>query len=189
MSYAQALFELSKEHKCEKEVYEAALVLQSCLISEPKYLLLVSSPVIDLQERIKLLQKVLQNVPVLLKNTALLLCEKNEIAIFNEVLDDYISYYTQQNKILEVLVTSAIPLSNQIETRLKSALKKRFNQEILMKTNIDESCIGGLKLQMNGQQYDGSIDRQLNEMKKVLLDNAHILYEINSANEGDRIDT
>ncbi|MDD4688729.1 MAG: ATP synthase F1 subunit delta [Eubacteriales bacterium] len=189
MSYSQALFELSKEDGCEKEVYEAALTLQTGLLSEPKYLFVVSSPVIDIQERMQLLKELLQNCHILLKNMVLLLCEKNEIVSLTEVLNDYIALYRQQNKILEVTALSAVPLSNDMKIRIQSALEKRMKQEILLVTVADESCIGGLKLQMNGRQYDGSIERQLHEIKKILIDNAQIMFEINSAKAGENFDT
>lgn len=189
MSYAQALFELSKEQECEKEVYESVLILQSCLLSEPQYLLVISSPAIDKQERIKLLQELFKEVPVLIKNTVLLLCEKNEIFSLKEVLNDYIEHYRQQNNILEVTALSAIPLSDEMRIRLQNALGKRLKQEILLNTIVDESCLGGLKLQMNGKQYDGSIERQINEIQKLLFDNKQIMNEINSAKAGEKIDT
>ncbi len=186
MSYAQAMLELAQEQKLEKEIYNAALVLRTCLLAQPRYKFVLSSPIIAHEEKLALVRELLHDAPDLLRNVVLLLCEQNNGVHLMEVLEQYVAYYREQNRILEVTAWSAATLSGDIKARLESALQKRFGQEVLLETKVDKACIGGLKLQMNGRQYDGSLARQLDEISRMLLDNTQIMYEINSTEVGDR---
>jgi|GEM_PF-2073984 ATP synthase, F1 delta subunit len=185
MSYSLALYELSEEQKCEKEVYEAALFLQEALLKQPDYLKIVSSPCIPKEERLSLLDELLSNMPRILKHTILLLCQNNKIISLSEVLASYIEQYQGGKGILNVLAITALPMSADMKTRLIDTLQKRFDKEIRLKNEVDSSCLGGIKLQVNKKQYDGSVKRQLDEMRQILFEDIQEDSDINSAKVGD----
>ncbi len=73
----------------------------------------------------------------------------------------------QQNGILDVKVISRFPLNQPILDNLKQLLKQSYHnvKEILIEPIIDNSLIGGVRLEM----ADSSLDLSLSNQLKTLL--------------------
>jgi len=181
MSYSRALYELSEEQECAKEVYEAALFLQQALLAQPDYITLVSSPFIKKNERLSLLEELLDDAPQLFKHMILLLCQKNEISLLSDVLASYIEQYQSEKGILKVTAITAIPMTVRMKSSLVEVLQEQFDKKILLENEVDLSCLGGMKLQVNKKQYDGSVKRQLDEIRQILFADIQDISEYKSS--------
>ncbi|WP_159459817.1 ATP synthase F1 subunit delta [Scatolibacter rhodanostii] len=169
-AYALSLLELSSEYDCESEVYDAVVVLQNALSEFPSYIQIISSPAVLIEERKRLILELLNGAPALLTKTILTACERNEANLFTEILDGYVEAYHQRHGIISVLAVSAIPLSDKMFSQLEQLLKEATHKEILLKNRVDASCIGGLRIQMEGFQYDGSLQRKLQDIQQMLIE-------------------
>lgn len=65
-------------------------------------------------------------------------------------------------------VRSAVPLTQDQQDRLASALKKAIGQEIDVKVLIDPDIMGGIVAQIGDTVFDGSIRTRLDKMKERL---------------------
>jgi len=74
----------------------------------------------------------------------------------------------EAEKLLRVRVVSAFPLEEDQATRLKQALTKRFEREILLESEVDKSVIGGAVIYAGDQVIDGSLKDRLMRLANSL---------------------
>ena len=64
-------------------------------------------------------------------------------------------------------VTVAKPLDDAEEERLSAKLAEMYSRQISLKVNVDPKVIGGVRVQVGSDLYDGTILRRLNEAKQA----------------------
>ena len=91
-----------------------------------------------------------------------------------EISKSFISLYKKSKKIKEVVVTTAVPLDENLRKDLMQFLKKETNSEIELKEAVDESLIGGAIIRMDDIQFDASISSSLKSLKQKFSKNLYI---------------
>jgi F-type H+-transporting ATPase subunit delta len=69
---------------------------------------------------------------------------------------------------LQVRVLSAVPLDEGQAERMRIALQKRFDSEIVLENEVDASVIGGAIVYAGDQVIDGSLRGRLNKLQNSL---------------------
>jgi F-type H+-transporting ATPase subunit delta len=69
---------------------------------------------------------------------------------------------------VRAIVTSAKALDAAALTELQQALKARVGKDVIAEVNVDSSVISGLKAQIGGLVYDGTVRSQLDRMRASL---------------------
>ena len=82
----------------------------------------------------------------------------SEIAELFEVLK------ADQERSVEVEVTSAFEISSEIAVKLAASLKKRFDREINLSTSVDESLVGGAVIRAGDMVIDSSVRGKLTKL-------------------------
>ena len=75
---------------------------------------------------------------------------------------------------VRVLVTTAQSLDSNALRSLKEKLEKLFKKEVAITTKVDATILGGLIVRVGDMVFDGSVDGQLNLLKKATLAKAEI---------------
>jgi F-type H+-transporting ATPase subunit delta len=65
-------------------------------------------------------------------------------------------------------VTVATPLSEAEEQRLGTALAARYGRDISLRTTVDPQVLGGVRVQVGADLYDGTVARRLAEARTAL---------------------
>jgi F-type H+-transporting ATPase subunit delta len=65
-------------------------------------------------------------------------------------------------------VTTATPLTDAEEERLAGRLSELYGRQISLKLDVDPAVIGGVKVQVGSDLYDGTVSRRLAETRKAL---------------------
>jgi F-type H+-transporting ATPase subunit delta len=65
-------------------------------------------------------------------------------------------------------VTVAQPLSDADEERLGAALAQRYGREVAVKVTVDPKVLGGARVQVGSDLYDGTVSRRLGDVRKTL---------------------
>jgi len=69
---------------------------------------------------------------------------------------------------VEVLLTAASPVDEAQQGRITAALKKRFGRDVSLTFELDESLIGGARLQADDLVIDGSVSTGLAKLASTL---------------------
>ena len=103
-----------------------------------------------------------------------LITNKKREGLLPEISARFISLYKKNKNIKEVIVTSALPLDEDLKKSLMDYIGSETDSEIDLKEKIDESLIGGAIIRMDDKQLDVSISSSLKVLKQKFSKNLYI---------------
>ena len=84
-----------------------------------------------------------------------------------EVSKKYIELYNEAQGVKLAQVTTAVPLSNELEEKVLAKVKELTGSDkVTLERKIDESIIGGFILRIGDLQYNASISNSLAKIKR-----------------------
>jgi ATP synthase F1 delta subunit len=97
-----------------------------------------------------------------------LLSQNNRLDMLLDVCKGFIEQYNVHKDIVEVIVTTPIEISEDIENSIQAYLNSIENGKIKLVKKRDESLIAGFTIDYNNTRLDASVKRRLEKMKKQL---------------------
>ena len=167
--YGTALFALALEEGAEKDYGESLTAVSDAFGADPEFMLLLSSPGISIGERLSIIENTFGGkVPPYVVSFLQLLCEKGRMPALNSAINEYRALLDAAERVSEVKVTSAVPLSEAEKQRLTDKLETTYSCKIKADFVVDSSIIGGLIVEIGGRVIDGSLRRDLAKIKEVM---------------------
>jgi F-type H+-transporting ATPase subunit delta len=71
---------------------------------------------------------------------------------------------SEYERVLDVTLTSAVELSPEQRARFTAALRKRFDRDVRLHTEVDSSLLGGAVLRADDLMIDGSVQGGLAQL-------------------------
>lgn len=168
-TYAGALYDLASEEHLEEEILKDLSLVCSTLKEMPEYRRLLMTPAISKEERKSLIKEAWQdNIHRYSLNFLYMLCDGESVSELPDCETEFRNRYNTDKGIVEVLVTSAVPLSEEQKKKLAAAVEKKTGKTAVFREKVDASVIGGLKLQLAGMQYDNTIAYHLGNIAQLL---------------------
>lgn len=119
-------------------------------------------------------QKFVENLPFLSENTVALLAglgEDTEVSAILAAIEEFVFLYERDNLPVNMVITSAVPLQPEQRDRIIQAVRKRMDHHHLYITEVvDESLLGGVKLESENYYYDNTLRTKLQDMRDHLLE-------------------
>src|SRR5262249_49404134 len=75
----------------------------------------------------------------------------------------------ERKRRVQVLVTSAVPLSEVELAKIGEVIKMRMQLEPVMKPVIDPSILGGVKIRVGDRQYDATVKTRIENIRNQIL--------------------
>ncbi len=97
-----------------------------------------------------------------------LLVESQRLILLPEISVLFETLRAEEEKSVDVLVTSAFELSETQQKKITEAMKKRLGREIRLSSQIDKALLGGIIIRAGDQVIDGSARNQLSELANAL---------------------
>ena len=97
-----------------------------------------------------------------------LLTENQRLTILPEIAAHFESLRAEEEKSVDVLVTSAFDLNEAQKQNIVIALKKRMGREIRLRSEVDNKLLGGAVIRAGDKVIDGSARSQLAELANTL---------------------
>lgn len=99
-------------------------------------------------------------------------------SLLGEVAESFAAQYRRQQKVLEVQVKSAVPLSDSTRKAIQDWVmgQSEFSgwKSIALHEQVQSDLIGGLVLQVEGQELDLSLERKLEDFRKEFSKNLYV---------------
>lgn len=169
IEYAEALFMLAAEDKMTEE-YTSALDTVDVLLNEnPLYIDMLLSPAIPLSERLLAIDEAFGSMPENVLFFIKLLCEKGHIALLPQCIKEFRKLAAAFLNTATAEVYSAVPLTDSQVNAICQKLKSITGKSVIANCTVDESLIGGVKIEFEGKTYDGSIKNRLHDIKDVII--------------------
>lgn len=132
----------------------------------------LTSPVVSKNEKLAFAKEFFGsvNLPDYLLNFMLLLVEKGRIGIFDLVYDELIREVDRLKGRARGVLKVAVPLDDESIEGIKKTLEDRLKKEVVLDLVIDPSIIGGAIAEIDGYVFDGSILRNLEQIKEKMIE-------------------
>ena len=167
--YGQALYELARDEGLAKRILDELSVLKTSFSQEPGFVQLLASPSVPKQERCQILDSSLRSqVHPYVLNFLKILTEKGYIRHFSGCCDAFKRQYNEDNGILEVTAVTAAPLSDALRRKLSTKLSAISGKTIDLTCRVDPGTLGGVRLDWDGKQLDGTVRRRLDDIRDIL---------------------
>jgi F-type H+-transporting ATPase subunit delta len=121
---------------------------------------------------LKLIFKELSSISLSLLNV---LNDNNRLNIFDSVALKYKELYNSHKDIQFATVTTAVPLSKDLENQVLSTVSKLTNKKTNIVNKIDKTLIGGFVLRVGDIEYNASFKNKLKSIKQEFNKNTNLL--------------
>jgi len=164
--YAKATLDYAVEKKAAEAV-EKDMRSIAATISENKELQgLLESPIVKSEIKKNVLLEVFKDADEITKGLVQTMLDNKRIAMLQEVAYKYIIQYEKMKGEEVAYVTTAVPLTAELEKKILAQITKATGNKVSIKNEVDESILGGFVLRVGDTQYDASIANKLNGLKR-----------------------
>ncbi len=168
-NYGQALYDLAKEARLDAVILQQLEVLRESFAQEPEFLRLLATPNLTKEERCGVLEASFRGrVEPYLLNFMKLLTEKGHIRQFPDCCKVYRRAYNADHGILCVRVCSAVALTQAQKQKLTQKLADLTGKTVQLENQVDPALLGGIRLDYDGVQVDGTVKNRLEAVGKLL---------------------
>ena len=99
-----------------------------------------------------------------------LLEKKNQAKILPKIIGKFSEIWNKENGIIEAEVMSAHKLENHQIQKVATYLKEKYKaKEVLIDNIVNKSIKGGVIIRVNDEVMDGSVERNLKDLRKSLV--------------------
>ena len=167
--YGTALYELAKDEALVPQILSELETLKGIFAREPQFPVLLATPSVSKEERCRILDEVLRGkVHPYLLNFMKILTEKGYMKQFDRCCQVFRKLYNEENGILCVTAVTSVPLSDELKAKLQQKLSSVTGKTIDLSCRLDPTCLGGVRLDFDGKQVDGTIRRRLEDVRSLL---------------------
>jgi F-type H+-transporting ATPase subunit delta len=168
--YAQAIYELAAEKQALDAVEEQLVLIEQTLSSVPELATLLYHPQMPINAKKETVVKVFgTDLADYVRNFLLLLIDKRRETALPGIIKEYRALANQARNITEAEVITAMPLADSEREALAVKLSAVTGKKVILKTNIDQSILGGVIVKIGDKLIDGSVTRQLKALQTALL--------------------
>tara|TARA_B100001113_G_scaffold309467_1_gene272135 strand:- start:55 stop:612 length:558 start_codon:yes stop_codon:yes gene_type:complete len=173
--YAKALLQFSIEQNKLEGSYRDMLLLSSVCMENKDLSLLLKSPIIKTDQKIKIFNEIFEShigrLSTLFVN---IIMSKKRESLLEGIAKSFIEIYKQKNNIESATITTAVKISEELKGKVVSYIKSQTNNKVELNEIVDESIIGGAVITMGDKQLDASISSQISELRQTFNQNLYL---------------
>ena len=144
--YGDSLYDLAAEEKLTEEILPQMEQVAVLFKENPDYLSLY------------------------LLNFLKLLCESGMLREYRDSCRQFKARYNEDHNIAEAVVTTAVALTEAQAQALKERLEKISGKTVLLTQKTDSTVLGGIRVELEGKQLDGTVQERLSSLKKKVTE-------------------
>ena len=171
--YAEAALGLADERGLADRLLEETGGLVEVLDESPELENILSSPLVDVEERGVAMDKIFQGrIDDTLLDTLQVMNRKGRSGLVRALAEAYRQEYNKLKGMVEAGVSTAVPMTDDMKQRLEEEVSRITGKTALLTERIDESLIGGMVLHVGDARMDTSVVKEIREMERKLMDRA-----------------
>lgn len=168
--YAESLFELAKEEKQTEEYAKDMQALSTIFEEDPALVRFFAHVLVEDDSKYKVIDETLSGqIQAYICNFLKLLIKKRRIGYIVEICKEFHELYFEHLGIEEGTLFTSFDISEEKVKEIEQAVSRKEGKTIQLRIKKDTSVIGGIKIQLKNHVIDGSIQNQLETLKKELL--------------------
>lgn len=170
LKYAQAIYEVALEKSMLSNVEEELLAVQKTISEHEDLATLFYHPRVPSEAKKETISKLFkEDLADFVHNFLLLLVDKRREAALPVIVSEYRKLANEARNMAEAEIITAMPLTDEEHAALTRKLSSVTGKNMVLKTEVDKSILGGVIVKIGDKLIDGSVVRQLSMMKNTLL--------------------
>lgn len=168
--YAKALLNIAVETE-QVEQYAEELSRVAQLLQEQQLLrLLLDSPTFALEKKTAIMADIgdLMELSEGMRLYLKLLLKKGRVLYLPQIDRSYRKFADNLSGVVRAQVTSAQKLTKERTTKIQQIMEEQTGKKIVLSIATDAELVGGMRMQMGGKLFDGSIKTQLKRISDTL---------------------
>ena len=164
--YAEALFEAAQAEDQLDVIHEQLDEFADAVAANRDLQVFLFSPYFSSAEKREGISRAVSGAEPELLNFLELLAEKHRMPAIFRIRDRFDDLWAEANRRLEVIVTSAVELDPKLVANVGAEIERQTNRKIDLRSEVDESILGGLRLRVGNMVLDASLHNQLERLRK-----------------------
>lgn len=167
--YASSLFEAGLDLDKIEKFYEELNFIENVFGSEPKLFQIFIHPRISKDEKKSLVEEIFgHRISKEVLNFLFIIIDKRREKNLFKIIEEYEFIFNEYKEIVNVVAITAVPMREKSKEKLKKVLQDKFNKEIQLSNEVDESIIGGVLLRMDNSIIDSTLKSRLKDMEMAI---------------------
>lgn len=169
--YAKALFSLAKEEGSTGAIRSQLQEMDQLFEENQELHRALLTPLYPAKERKSALSMIADRVEIspLLRNFIFYLVDQRRLISLDGIAEEFGRLVDEDEGRMTAVVTSASPLDEAGQERLKRALSERTGRDVTLEVKLDPTLIGGAVAQVGDLVFDGSLRTQLDTLRTHLM--------------------
>jgi F-type H+-transporting ATPase subunit delta len=164
--YARSLFEVAKEQDKLDVVREQLGQFADALDENRDLRVFLFSPYFSTEEKKAGLGTLVEDADEVVLNFLELLVEKHRTPLIFRVRRAYDEQWQEENKLLNVEVTSAIELDPSVVEQIGQRVGEQTDRTVELSSKVDPDILGGIVLRVGNSILDASIRNRLEQLRR-----------------------
>jgi ATP synthase F1 delta subunit len=164
--YAEALFGVAKETGKLEKIHEQLGQFADAVDTNRDLQVFLFSPYFSSAEKRDGIGRMISGGEPELVNFLELLAEKHRMPAIFRIRAAFDELWAEENKRLEVRLTSAVPLDQAVVSRVGAEIERRTGRKVDLSSQVDEGILGGLVLRVGNKVLDASLRAKLERLRK-----------------------
>jgi F-type H+-transporting ATPase subunit delta len=164
--YARAIIETAANTQA---VRDELVAVAGILKANPALLEALSNPGVPAANKKAIFSAVFPGLTAPLPRLLEMLIDASRIEIIQEIVHRYRDEWNARNNVHTAKVVSAFALDDEASQKVRAAIEAAVSGSVEMETSTDASLLGGLKVEVDGHLFDGSVRARLKALRQHLL--------------------
>jgi F-type H+-transporting ATPase subunit delta len=165
--YAKSFVDLAQERNALEEVNKDMHLFYETVKSNSQLRAVLRNPIVSASAKKQILSKVFgDKVSKLTSSFFEIMVNKGREAFLYQTASQFFAQYNQIKGIVVARVISATPLSEASKKEIEERVARSTNSTVILETKVDPDLIGGFVLTVGDKQYDASLAKSLQQLRK-----------------------
>ncbi|MBK5255571.1 MAG: ATP synthase F1 subunit delta [Vicinamibacteria bacterium] len=164
--YAHAIIETATETRAVRDELAA---ISGTLNATPALLEALSNPGVPSANKKAVVTAIFQGLSSPLPRLMDMLIDASRVELIHEIAHRYRDEWNAKNNVHAARVTAALELDDDARDRVRRAIEKAVSGSVEMEITTDPSLVGGLKVEVDGHLFDGTVKARLKALRQHLL--------------------
>ncbi len=166
--YAKAILETAQVTGLATEVNRDMALVAATIKDNAELTAFIGNPTVKADVKENALTEIFAGTGSLTKSLFTLLKENKRFEILGQIATHFNEQYDELNNIQEAVVTTAFPITPDLENKVKAKIKEFSDKEITIKNVVNPDIIGGFILRIGDKQFNASVANRLLTLKREL---------------------
>ncbi len=166
--YAVALYQLAAEGNVVDPTENEFRAVVDETVGTRDIARYLAHPLVSRERKTAFVGEVFPNLSERMRNLFALLIRNRREAYLDLIYAEFVGARAEAEGLVPVCVTTAKPLNDDERARLTSNLEQALGQRVQLEEQIDETLLGGARIETDGRVIDGSLRARLDGLRARL---------------------